>query len=93
MSDHPTLEKCKRSDSLRAIDDLVWHHEVARSYFFLQAAYGAEGNDCAHTDRAKSGDVGAVMDLMGREFVVEAVTGEESDGDGFTGRGRGMVKN
>jgi hypothetical protein len=41
---------------------------------------------------AERGDVGAHGDFVGCDFVVQAVSAEEGDGDGRAGRRRGVLE-
>lgn len=88
VSHNPALEESERTNTLGAIDDLVWDHEVAGLDLLLQRADGGEGNDAADAEGAESGDVGAVGDFMGGKGVVGAVAGEEGDGGVLVGEDR-----
>ena len=92
VADDPVLEEREGSDPLSAVDDRVWHHEVAGLYFFTQRADGREGDDGPHADGAEGGDIGAGGYLVRSELVVEAVAGEEGDGDGLAGAGGGVFE-
>ena len=83
VADNATLEECEGADTLGAVDDLVWNDKVAGLDLLLQTADGGESNDCADTDGAESGNVGARRDLMRGDLVVSTVTTEEGDGDGL----------
>ena len=91
MRDDPTLEESKRPDALRTIDNLVRDDEVTWLDLLRKTADGTEGDDGADAEGAERGDVGAGGDLVGREFVVEAVAGEEGDWDGVLRVGGGLV--
>lgn len=94
MTHHPLLKEGKWPNALRAIDDLIRHHEIPRLDLLLQTANGTERNDAAHTKTSQSGDVGAHWYLVWCVLVGEAVSGEEGDGlvgvleDGNWGGGR-----
>ncbi|KAK0935574.1 hypothetical protein LTR29_012887 [Friedmanniomyces endolithicus] len=90
---YPTpLEKSERSDPLRAVDNLVRDDKVAGFDLLLQATDCAESDDGADTEAAEGGDVGAVGDFVGRELMVQAVAGDEGDGDWFGAGGGGVVE-
>ena len=92
VTDHALLKVCERTNALGAVDDLVRDYEVARADLLLQRADSGESDDSAHTEVTQSGHVGLVLDLMRREFMGEAVTREEGDGDIVAGRRRGVVQ-
>lgn len=92
MAHHAALEESERPDALGAVDDLIRHHEIPGLDRLLQAAYGRESDDGADADRAERGDVCAGGDLVRCEFVVQAMAGEERDGDGLSRRRRGVVE-
>ena len=81
VADDAGVEEGEGPDPLRAVDDLVRDDEVARLDRFAQRADGAEGDDGADAKGAQGSDVGAGGDFVGREFVVQAVTGKECDWD------------
>jgi hypothetical protein len=83
VPNNASLEECKRSDALGAVNDLVRDDEVAGLDLLLQAADGGEGDDGADADGAEGGDVGAGGDLVRRDLVVCAVAAEEGDRDGL----------
>jgi hypothetical protein len=85
VSDHALLEEGEGPDALCAVDDLVGDDEVARADLLLQRADGGEGDDGAHADVSQRRDVGLVLDLMRREFVVETVARQEGDGHVLAG--------
>lgn len=85
VAHHAALEEGERSDALGAVDDLIGHEEVAWVHLLLQRADGGEGDDGAHADAPQGGYVGAVLDLMRGELVVQAVAREEGNGDGLAG--------
>ena len=72
--------------ALRAIDELVDHHEVTRVGARGCNDPAANGASSARTPSVRHrGDVGAVVDPVRRALVVPAVTGDERDpeaGDG-----------
>ena len=78
-----SLEEGERTDSLGAIDDLVGDNEIARLDLLLQAADGGESDDGTDTDGAQGSDVSASRDLVGGDLVVQAVTAQESHGNGL----------
>ena len=82
VSHDPALKKCKRPHALRPVDNLVRHHKVARLDLFLQGAHGAEGDDAAHAEGPEGSDVRPAGYFVRGERVVDAVPGEEGDGDG-----------
>lgn len=91
VSDHAALEESEGPDALGAVDDLVRDDEVARLDGFLQTAYGAEGDDGAHAEAAQGGDVGARGNLVRCDLVVQAMAGDEGDGDGLALAGGRVV--
>lgn len=93
VSYHSALEEGKRTDTLRAIDDLIWDHKVPRGNLFLQASYRRESDDCSHTDVSQGGDVGLVFHFVRGQLVGKAVAGYEGDWDFFARCGwGGMVE-
>jgi hypothetical protein len=87
VSDEASLEEGKGADALCAVDDLVGNDEVPRFDLLPQGAHGGKGNDGADAEAAQRGDVGAGGHFVGGELVVEAVAGEEGDGEALSGRG------
>lgn len=92
VSDHALLEVCEGANALGAVDDLVRDYEVARADLLLERADGGEGDDGAHAEVSQRGNVGLVLDLVGRELVGEAVSREERDGHILAGGGRRVVQ-
>lgn len=75
------LEKGERAHALGTVNDLVRDDKVHGLDLLAQGADGREGDDAADADGAQGGDVGAGGHLVGRELVVQAVAGEEGNGD------------
>jgi len=92
VSHQPALKVRERPDPLRTINDLIRNHKVAWLDLLLQTADGGKGNDGAHAETAEGGNVGAGGHFVGRVFVVQAVAGEEGDGDGLACAGGGVVQ-
>lgn len=92
VADHAAFEECEWADSLGAVDDLVGDDEVAGFDGFLEAAYSGEGDDGADAEVAEGGDVGASGDFVGGELVMEAMAGDEGDGDWLACGGRWVVE-
>ncbi len=92
VADDTVLEEGERPDPLGAIDHRVRHHEVARLDFFAERADGREGDDGPHADGAERRDVGACGHFVRGVLVVDAVAGEEGDGDGLAGAGGGVLE-
>ena len=92
VADHAAFEEGEGADALGAVDDLVGHHEVARADVLLQRPDGGEGDDGAHTEVPQGGHVGLVLDLVRREFMVQAVARQEGDGDVVARARRGVVQ-
>ena len=74
MSHHTLLEECEGPYALCAVNNLVWDYEVARSDLFLERADGREGDDGAYTNVSQRSDIGLILDLVRRVFMVEAVS-------------------
>lgn len=80
VADYAALVEGEGPDALGAVDDLVGNDKVHGLDLLAQGADGREGDDGAHADGAKGGDVGARGNLVGGKLVVETVAGEEGDG-------------
>jgi hypothetical protein len=48
VAHYAPFEESEWSDTLGAIDDLIWNHEVAGLDFLLQGTYCGESDDCSH---------------------------------------------
>ena len=81
VANDAALEEGEGAHALGPVDDLVRDDKVHRLDLLAQGADGGEGDDGAHADGAQGGDVGARVDLVRRDLVVDAVAGEEGDGD------------
>lgn len=88
---HSAFEEREGADPLGAVDDLVRDDKVPRFDGFLETADCGEGDDGADAEAAEGGDVGAGGDLVGGEFVVEAMAADEGDGDRLVGLRGGVV--
>lgn len=84
------LEESERTDALGPIDHLVRHDKVSGFDVLLQTANGGKGDDGAHADGAQGRDVGPRRDFVRGNFVVKAVTAQESNGDIFAA-GRALM--
>ncbi len=62
-----------------AVEELVGDDEIERAVLFLERADGAEGDDALHAQRLHAVDVGAEVQLRGRDAVAAAVAREEGD--------------
>ena len=60
-----------------AIDELVGEHEGARRIIRGHAAHRRRGEDHAHAEAGESPDVRAVVDEVGGDRMVDAVSGEK----------------
>lgn len=83
VCNNAALEVGPWSETLGAVDDLIRDDEIAGLDLLLQTANGGESNDASDTDRAQSGNVRAGRNLVGSELVVQAVSAQESNGDGL----------
>lgn len=83
VADDASLEECEGSDTLAAVDDLVWDDEIAGLDLLLQATDSRESDDSAYTDRAKGGNVSACGHLMRGDLVVRSVAAKERNSDGL----------
>lgn len=92
MPYHSAFEEREGADPLGAVDDLVRDDKVPRFDGFLETADCGEGDDGADAEAAEGGDVGAGGDLVGGEFVVEAMAADEGDGDRLVGLRGGVVE-
>ena len=61
------------------IDELVGQHESAGRQLLAEGADRADRNDLGHARAFQRVDVGAVIDVGGREFVAAAVARQEDD--------------
>src|SRR5450756_1719372 len=64
---------------LGTVVELVGHDHVERLELFAQAADGAGGQHVVHPQRLHAPDVGAVVDLAGKDAVPARVSGKKSD--------------
>lgn len=81
VADYAALEEGEGTDAFGAVDDLVGNDEIHGLDLFAEGTHGGEGDDGAYADEAEGGDVGSGRDFMGRELMIDAVAGEEGDGD------------
>ena len=93
MQNEPALKESERSNTLRPVDNLIWNHKVARLDLLGKTTRGAERNDTSDTKFSEGGNVRAHRNFSRVMLVVNAVPGQESDGDRFAGRRRRVFKN
>ena len=62
----------------RAVDELIGQHEFARLVFFLQRAYGGNGNEIGDAGALQGIDIGAVIDFTRRDCMPAPVTRKKS---------------
>lgn len=79
VPDNATLEEGERSDALGSVDNLVWDDEVAWLDLLLEGADCGEGDDTTDTNRAESGNVGAVWNFMWCNGMICSVAGKKSN--------------
>ena len=92
VANQPGLKVRERPNALRAVNHLVRYHKVAWLDLLLQTADCGKGNNGTDTDGAEGGNVGTGGDFMRCVLVVQAVAGEEGDGDGLACAGGGVVQ-
>src|SRR5579859_483401 len=82
---------------IRAIDELVAHHEVAGFDVWLQAARGGRRDDARDAQLGHGPQIGSVVDRVWRNAVVRPMARQKGDahvahpanGDAFAGRAEG----
>ena len=62
-----------------AVDELVGNHEVGRLVLFLQRADGGDGEDALDAELLEGIDIGAEVQLRGKNAVAAAMAGQEGD--------------
>src|ERR1700675_3030581 len=63
------------------IDKLIRDHQLAGMNFFFQAASSGNRNEMSHPELLHAENVGAVIDLGGKESMAAAVTRQENHFD------------
>jgi hypothetical protein len=61
------------------IHELIGDDHVQRRVFLLERAHGGDGEDALHAQRLQGVDVGAEVDLAGRDAMAAPVAGQEGD--------------
>lgn len=80
MTDYASIEERKRSDSLRAIYDLIRNDEIPRLDMFLKRANSAEGDYRSYAYVSQSGYVGLVANFVRCEGMLGSVARDECYG-------------
>lgn len=93
MQHEAILEERKGTDSFSPIDRLIWDDEITRLDFLGQRTRRGKCNDRSHTQFPQSSDVCSHGDLGRVVLVVDAVAGEECDGDRLARRWRRVFEN
>src|SRR4051812_255334 len=65
---------------MRAVDELIDQHEGAGRQFLLERAAGRERDEVGYAGTLQTIDVGAVVDVGGREPMALVVARQEYDG-------------
>ena len=63
----------------RQVEDLVGDDQVTGDVIVAQAAAGGDSDQALNAQRLEGVDVGAVVDLGGRDMVTDAMPGEEGN--------------
>ncbi len=62
-----------------AVDELAGHDEVGGLVLFLERTDGGDGKDALHAELFHGVDVGAEVELGGKNAMAASVTREEGD--------------
>lgn len=89
MCDESLLEKRRRSDAFRSVDDLRWNNEVTRANLLLQRANGGKGDDGFDADLLQRSDVGSGRNIRGKQIVVRSMARQKGNSLSAGGLGHG----
>jgi hypothetical protein len=79
MPSVPTVGIVEEGEAAQAgaVEDLVWHHDIARRHLLLQAAAGADRDQILHAQLLEAPDVGPAVEARGADAVAAAVAAQK----------------